>query len=134
MARSSSIGMCYSPCRPPPKTPTRCSNDGVFTHCLEVASHQDVEGVIMNTTQVENKAIVTAFYELAFNQHNPAEAARKYIAYPYMQHNPDVPDRPEGFNQFAGEMLKKYPDWYSIRRTGARSVAISSRSTTSCTS
>ena len=63
----------------------------------------------MNTTQVENKAIVTAFYELAFNQRNPVEAARKYIASPYTQHNPDVPDGPEGFNQFAGEMLKKYP-------------------------
>ena len=64
----------------------------------------------MNTTQVENKAIVTAFYELAFNQHNPAEAARQYIASPYTQHNPDVPDGPEGFNQFAGEMLKKHPE------------------------
>ncbi len=64
----------------------------------------------MNAKQVENKAIVTAFYELAFNQHNPAEAARKYIALPYTQHNPDVPDGPAGFNQFAGEMLIKYPE------------------------
>jgi predicted SnoaL-like aldol condensation-catalyzing enzyme len=63
----------------------------------------------MNTTQEDNKQIVTAFYELAFNQHKPVEAARKYIDLPYTQHNPDVPNGPEGFNQFAGDFLKKNP-------------------------
>src|ERR1700681_3965081 len=60
-------------------------------------------------TQEENKQIVTAFYELAFNQHKPAEAARKYIAPTYTQHNPTVADGPESFNQFAEEFLKKNP-------------------------
>jgi predicted SnoaL-like aldol condensation-catalyzing enzyme len=62
------------------------------------------------TTQEENKQIVTAFYELAFNQHKPAEAARKYIAPPYTQHNPTVADGLKGFNQFAGEFLKTNPN------------------------
>ena len=61
------------------------------------------------TTQEENKQIVTPFYELAFNQHKPAEAARKYIALPYTQHNPTVADGPEGFNHFADAFLKKNP-------------------------
>ena len=62
------------------------------------------------TTQEENKQIVSAFYELAFNQHKPAEAARKYIAPPYTQHNPTVTDGLKGFNQFAGEFLKTNPN------------------------
>ena len=62
------------------------------------------------TTQEENKKIVSAFYELAFNQHKPAEAARKYIAPPYTQHNPTVADGLKGFNQFAGEFLKNNPN------------------------
>ena len=61
------------------------------------------------TTQEENKQIVSAFYELAFNQHKPAEAARKYIAPPYTQHNPTVADGLKGFNQFARAFLKKHP-------------------------
>jgi len=63
----------------------------------------------MSTTQEANKTIVTEFYELAFNQHKPVEAASKYIDLPYTQHNPDVPDGPEGFNQFARDFLKKNP-------------------------
>ena len=62
------------------------------------------------TTQQENKQVVTAFYELAFNQHKPAEAARKYIAPPYTQHNPTVADGLKGFNQFAEEFLKTNPN------------------------
>ena len=60
-------------------------------------------------TQEENKQMVTAFYELAFNQHQPAEAARKYIAPPYTQHNPTVADGPEGFNPLAEGFLEKNP-------------------------
>ena len=62
-----------------------------------------------STTQEDNKRIVTAFYELAFNQQKPVEAARKYIDLPYTQHNPDVSNGPEGFNQFAEEFLKRNP-------------------------
>jgi predicted SnoaL-like aldol condensation-catalyzing enzyme len=65
----------------------------------------------MNTAvQEQNKKIVTEFYELAFNEHKPAEAARKYVGASYKQHNPNVADGPEGFNQFAGEFVKNSPN------------------------
>jgi predicted SnoaL-like aldol condensation-catalyzing enzyme len=56
-----------------------------------------------------NKRLVTEFYELAINQQKPAEAARKYIELPYRQHNPEVPDGPDGFVQFISGMQKKHP-------------------------
>ena len=38
----------------------------------------------------ENKEIAQAFYEMAFNQHEPAKAAMKYLSEDYIQHNPYV--------------------------------------------
>jgi predicted SnoaL-like aldol condensation-catalyzing enzyme len=38
----------------------------------------------------ENKKLVIDFYELAFNQHQPLEAANKYLSEEYVQHNPHV--------------------------------------------
>src|SRR6266849_1770236 len=57
----------------------------------------------------ENKRLVTEFYEHAINRREPAEAARKYIELPYRQHNPEVPDGPDGFVQFISGMQKKHP-------------------------
>jgi predicted SnoaL-like aldol condensation-catalyzing enzyme len=53
--------------------------------------------------------LVTEFYELAINQQKPAEAARKYIEFPYRQHNPEVVDGPDGFVQFISAMQEKHP-------------------------
>jgi predicted SnoaL-like aldol condensation-catalyzing enzyme len=39
-----------------------------------------------------NKKIVHDFYDLAFNQHKPREAAERYIGDKYIQHNPFVPN------------------------------------------
>lgn len=44
-----------------------------------------------------NTRIVTAFYDLAFNQHKPTEAARLYIGDRYIQHNPGVPNGAAAF-------------------------------------
>src|SRR6266404_1828817 len=51
-----------------------------------------------------NKRIVREFYDLAFNQHKPLEAANKYLAPGYVQHNPNVADGRQGFiDAFSGE-------------------------------
>ena len=65
--------------------------------------------MIMRSIPDDNKQLVAEFYELAINQQKPAEAARKYIELPYRQHNPEVPDGPDGFVQFISGMQKKHP-------------------------
>ena len=40
----------------------------------------------------KSKQIVTAFYNLFFRDHKPAEAFERYGADKYIQHNPRVPD------------------------------------------
>jgi len=61
-------------------------------------------------TKVEmNKRIVHEFYDLAFNQRNPAVAAEKYVGESYKQHNPTVGDGPEGFVQGMGGFLNAVP-------------------------
>jgi predicted SnoaL-like aldol condensation-catalyzing enzyme len=39
-----------------------------------------------------NKKNVMAFYDLMFNQNNPAEAIKSYVGEVYIQHNPSVAD------------------------------------------
>jgi hypothetical protein len=40
----------------------------------------------------QNKKNVMAFYDLMFNQNNPAEAIKRYVGDVYIQHNPAVAD------------------------------------------
>jgi predicted SnoaL-like aldol condensation-catalyzing enzyme len=49
------------------------------------------------STLEHNKRIVREFYEMAFNQHKPIDAANKYLAVDYKQHNPFVADGRKGF-------------------------------------
>ncbi len=52
----------------------------------------------------KNKRLVSEFYDLAFNRHRPLEAAAKYLAPDYKQHNPSVADGRKGFvDAFGGE-------------------------------
>ncbi len=62
------------------------------------------------TDQLErNKQNVMAFYELAFNQCQPAEAMERYAGEVYIQHNPAVADGKEAFIQYFSRMAQEYP-------------------------
>ena len=60
-------------------------------------------------TLARNKENVAAFYELAFNQHKLDEAVEKYVAEPYIQHNPGVADGGKAFIDSFAPYLKEHP-------------------------
>ena len=57
-----------------------------------------------------NKNLVQSFYELAFNQHKPTEAVRKYIGDKYIQHNPHLPDGGAIFANYFEGFFKEHPN------------------------
>lgn len=56
-----------------------------------------------------NKKLVHDFYDLAFNQHKPREAAQKYIGDHYIQHNPFVPNGTEPFYIYFEGYFNEHP-------------------------
>lgn len=56
-----------------------------------------------------NKKNVTAFYDLMFNQCQPAEAMEKYAGEVYIQHNPAVADGKAAFIAYFTRMAAEYP-------------------------
>lgn len=63
----------------------------------------------MSTAAERNKQNAMAFYDLMFNQCQPAEAIRRYAGADYTQHNPHVADGKEAFIAYFERMAVDYP-------------------------
>ena len=61
------------------------------------------------TDAEKNKQAVIAYYNMAFNERKPAEAAEKYGGPHYIQHNPQAPDGFEAFVQFVEAFVEQFP-------------------------
>src|SRR3712207_9575331 len=77
---------------------------------IMIAPERDtLEGETVTDAE-KNKQTVLAYYNMAFNERKPAEAAQKYGGPHYIQHNPQAPDGFEAFVQFVEGFAEQFPE------------------------
>ena len=86
---------------------------GICTVLLLMAAWS-ISTVFAASTIEDNKQIVVSFYDMAFREHKPEEAAERYIGKEFIQHNPLVPDGKESFVNFFVSFFKNHPDTHSV--------------------
>ena len=59
--------------------------------------------------QDDNTKNAQAFYDLMFNECQPAEAIERYAGAEYRQHNPGVGDGKQAFIDYFERMAREYP-------------------------
>jgi predicted SnoaL-like aldol condensation-catalyzing enzyme len=64
---------------------------------------------MITETLQEKKSIVRDFYDLAFNQKQPEEAAARHLGPVYIQHNPNFGDGPDAFITAVKAFAAAYP-------------------------
>ena len=73
------------------------------------ASPRNPRPVEVTNTSDSNKAAVRDFYDLAFNQRQPAEAVAKHVGNYYRQHHPGAADGREALVEFVSAFNDAYP-------------------------
>jgi predicted SnoaL-like aldol condensation-catalyzing enzyme len=58
----------------------------------------------------QHKQYAMAFYDLMFNQNQPAAAIERYVGDEYIQHNPGVANGKAAFIAYFERMAREYPD------------------------
>lgn len=91
-----------------------------FCGCFSLANAADVKSPAQNSAESAEKTpkqIVTEFFDLAFVQRRPTEAAMKYIsADKYIQHNPGVKDGRDTFIKLFAAYIEKSKYQATIKR------------------
>jgi predicted SnoaL-like aldol condensation-catalyzing enzyme len=63
----------------------------------------------MNEQLEQNKQNAMDFYDLIFNQCEPARGITRYVGEEYIQHNPEVGDGKQSFIDYFEKMAREYP-------------------------